>query len=348
MAALYVWLYITLKPLFELCFALYDQTHLHVQAFKAYARITISIVLDYFKCWFVYYAAHRSHLQYLHEIGFLDTSDLVDSGRLVVFKERDASGFLIHSTSNCTASGFFSNTSGNPAHLPISSVAITQMWAALECAEVSLPEATFIDFGKSSFNTKQTKPNNTTYTYEGCGTGFALLSAMMKPLRAVIGVDLHKKSTVLAKRNVHAFAEHNGSIVKCRNVTVSCEDMATFTNYPTDGATILYMYEPLWTVPKLLAHCIYKKVLTQARKASSGRLVVAYFYAGRYDGDCLPALLEMNAELLYQEKYISLFFETLPENLYLYEVPPLPVNELEDSALSNGFPENGHAHTRKN
>jgi hypothetical protein len=50
------------------------------------------------------------------------------------------------------------------------------------------------------------------------------------------------------------------------------------------------------------------------------RLLVVYFYVGRYDGDCLPALAEVNAKLLYQEKYISLFFETMPENLYIYEI----------------------------
>ena len=147
MMAFYVWLYITLKPLFELLFALYDQTHLHIKAFKAYARIAIYIIIDYFKCCSVYYAVHRSHLQHLHEIGFLDTPDLVDSGRLVVLKERDASGFLIHSASHRTATGFFNNSSGNPAHLPISSVAIAQLWDALETTVGSLSDATFIDFG---------------------------------------------------------------------------------------------------------------------------------------------------------------------------------------------------------
>ena len=165
---------------------------------------------------------------------------------------------------------------------------------------------------------------------------------MMKPIRAVIGVDLHKKSTALAKRNVKAFAEHNGAMVKCRDVMVVCNDMATFTDYPSNGTSILYMYEPLWTVSKPLAHAIYKEVLTLARDRCS-RLVVAYFYAGRYDGDCLPALQEMNAELLYRGKYTSLFFETLPENLYLFEIPPgETASEYEDrSVLSNGFAEDG-------
>lgn len=133
----------------ELVFAVYDQTHLHIKASKAYAKIAILILIDFCKCLPTYYLTHKKHLQYLHEIGFLGTSDLVDSGRLVLFKERDRQGFLKPADHNKkAASGFYGNVSGNPAHLPISSVALDQMWTAMEQLEVKLEDATFIDFGK--------------------------------------------------------------------------------------------------------------------------------------------------------------------------------------------------------
>ena len=115
----------------------------------------------------------------------------------------------------------------------------------------------------------------------GCGTGFALLSAMTKPLKSIVGVDLHQGSTTIAHKNVAKFKENNVE-VKCSNVAIFHCNMLEFDEYPkNEGTTILYMYEPLWTVPKANANVIYKQVLEKAKKGSK-RLLVAYFFAGRF------------------------------------------------------------------
>jgi hypothetical protein len=64
----------------------------------------------------------------------------------VLFKGRDKNGLLEESKLNETASGFVGNASGNPAHLAISSVAMEQMWTALEKI-TNLNQACFVDFG---------------------------------------------------------------------------------------------------------------------------------------------------------------------------------------------------------
>jgi tRNA1(Val) A37 N6-methylase TrmN6 len=83
----------------------------------------------------------------------------------------------------------------------------------------------------------------------GCGTGFALLSAMTKPLHKILGVDLHEGSTKMAWRNVKKFNK-NKELVQCSDVSVFHQDMVEFKNYPAPNeeqdTIILYMYEPLW------------------------------------------------------------------------------------------------------
>lgn len=155
-------IYILLKSLMELGLALYDQTHYHVKAFKSYALITFFIPIDYM--WFIwrFYYTHVCHMMYLQSIGLLDTPNLVDSGSFVSFKDSIAgegnvstchafmqcvyAGHIINTDTNDQASGFFNNASGNPSHLPLSSIAMDQLWAALE-AITPLEGATFLDFG---------------------------------------------------------------------------------------------------------------------------------------------------------------------------------------------------------
>ena len=143
---------------------------------------------------------------------------------------------------------------------------------------------------------------------------------MTKPFSGIVGIDLHERSTQLARVNVQRFIESSSDKLKCTDVTVHHQDMVTFDQYPQSKAqtTILFMYEPLWTVPKLQAHEIYKRVISQARSYCT-QLFIAYFYAGRYDGDALSAIHELRGEQLYCEKYYSLFFEA-PENLYIYKL----------------------------
>lgn len=140
---------------------------------------------------------------------------------------------------------------------------------------------------------------------------------MTKPLGRIVGVDLHEGSTIMAKTNTQRFATHHA--VKCSDVSIFCQDMLSFNEYPDANMTILFMYEPLWTIPKPTAHPIYKAILEKA-KEKCHNLIIAYFFAGLYDGDCLPALEEVGAKLVYEEKYEGLFFGA-NDHLYIYSVP---------------------------
>jgi len=74
---------------------------------------------------------------------------------------------------------------------------------------------------------------------------------------------------------------------------------------------VLCMYDPLWTVPKAEAHNIYLRVLANAQKLKTQqqkKVIVAYFYAGWYNGDALPALKEVGAQHMKSFAYDSLNF----------------------------------------
>ena len=143
---------------------------------------------------------------------------------------------------------------------------------------------------------------------------------MTKPFSGIVGIDLHERSTQLARVNVQRFIESSSDKLKCTDVTVHHQDMVTFDQYPQSKAqtTILFMYEPLWTVPKHQAHNTYLQVLMQAKKLNQ-RVFIAYCYVGRYNGDALPALALINAELLYRAQYSSLFFGE-PNDMYIYKI----------------------------
>jgi len=67
------------------------------------------------------------------------------------------------------------------------------------------------------------------------------------------------------------------------------------------------MYEPLWTLSATDAHAIYTRILQQA--ATCGRpVLVAYFYAGDYSGNAVPALQAAGAKLLRTWRFDSLNF----------------------------------------
>ena len=85
-------IYIAIMPVFALTNAIFYQTHFHWDAFKIYARITTFILIDFvMSCW-TFYTTHYMHLVFLNDIGFLASSDLVDSGKLKIFKDRDERG----------------------------------------------------------------------------------------------------------------------------------------------------------------------------------------------------------------------------------------------------------------
>ena len=176
------------------------------------------------------------------------------------------------------------------------------MWLELKDL-VDLRTCTFVDFG--------------------CGCGFALLTAMKLPLKAIVGVDMHQRSTELAR--AHTDRCMSATQTKCRNVDIVCADMLDYTFEPSERI-ILFMYEPLWTLPRERAHATYKSVLEHARRSVSKELLVAYFYAGRYCGDALPALAEMKAEKCHQSKYFSLFFGS-HEDFYIFRLPALGTHE---------------------
>jgi hypothetical protein len=81
------------------------------------------------------------------------------------------------------------------------------------------------------------------------------------------------------------------------------------------------MYEPLWTLSKTDAHEIYKRILYNIKEQKTKfkkKVYVVYYYVGLYNGDATRSLLEMDAKLLYQSKYSSLFFGAEDENSKMF------------------------------
>jgi len=230
---------------------------------------------------------HYKHLCYLHEIGFLHHQELVDSGC-----------FVVKILTQGTSRGYEGNESENPTHLPISAPAMEVIWSKLR-EIIDIEQTIFVDFG--------------------CGTGFALLSAMTIPLKGIVGVDLHKKSVEFAVSNTSAFGTQ--SHAACTNVEVHCADMLGF-QLPQCNQMVLFMYEPLWTVPFAEAHDIYQGVLIAAKQKCSGTLIVAYVFAGHYGGNALDALKSaaVGGELISKHPYSSLHFG-VQDHVFYYKIP---------------------------
>ncbi|RYH18092.1 class I SAM-dependent methyltransferase [archaeon] len=185
--------------------------------------------------------------------------------------------------------GFEGNESRNPAYFPTSAPALELMWKTLDKVLPSYENAMFVDFG--------------------CGTGITLLTAMQKPFKSIVGVEIDGQTAILAEKNIKKFMKDQQDEVKCNRVSIRNADMVEY-KLPAEAknsAVVLFMYEPLWTMSKAQAFPIYQKVF-QSMAANSGELYVVYFFAGKYTGDATFALKELNWENLVNEKYPSLFF----------------------------------------
>lgn len=307
--------------LIQTVFQVFDQTHYHRDAFVNYIRIAIRVLCDYLnaipRCVYV----HFCHERYLCQLGMEGVGDLKDTGSLV-WKQISPEGNMVNAMPAQRVTGFEGNVSGNPAHLAIASTSILKLWQKLSALpDFSFDETVFVDFG--------------------CGTGFAVLSAMTQPFKKVIGVELNERSAKLGQYNLRHFQESKQTRIpiKCTDASIIQMDMNefNFTNYLQDKdntsnskttkpttknpplpTLLLYMYEPLWTLPKDSAHHIYHRILTKTSKCGT-TVLLAYFHCGIYSGDALPALEGLHAELLQHWRYDSLNFGAGGE-FFLYKL----------------------------
>jgi hypothetical protein len=108
-------------------------------------------------------------------------------------------------------------------------------------------------------------------------------------------------------------------LVKCSKVAIENMDMIKYKVRPPHRSSIvLFMYEPLWTVSKSIAVGIYRKVLSNILQNCSV-LYVVYYFAGKYNGDALPAINSLPHEVLFSTKYPSLFFGT-HEDMFVFKI----------------------------
>ena len=300
----------------QLAWGLYDQTNYHFSAFGLHLGIAVKIFAHYIKSIPKHFIAHFYHQYYLRKLGFVGQNDLVDVGTIFWKKQSpinfDDSELKRNSTSTTTLSdataitGMANNKSGNPAHVSLASLALQQLWEYLKNLKgFDISNAIFIDFGS--------------------GTGLAVLSAITQPFSEVIGVELDAKSCELAEKNLNRFmiSQQSSSLIQTSNVTLLCEDMVRFefknrfksvctetqSNCIAKPTILLYMYEPLWTLNKNVAHRLYMEILTKAR-ASGHCIIVAYFDCGLFSGNALSALIEIGAEQLHCSRTYSLEFGT--------------------------------------
>lgn len=302
-----------ISAVLHVAFGMYDQTHYHIKAVRTHCSIAWLIVVNYFCSIPRHFLAHMQHGEYLHSLGMTGTTSLTDTGSLV-WRPFASANKANDSEPVVSVSGIVNNVSGNPAHISLAATALAISWTALErIPSFKYENAIYVDFG--------------------CGTGFALLGAMTKPFQKIIGVELHARSASLARLNVDKFlfrAVHRSVPVQCEDVTVETMNMCSFDfrglywKYNANAldsdplpTIVLHVDEPLWNVPKADAHPIYRRVFANV-KASKLPVLVAYFYCGIYNGDALPALEEMGAELLYQCDCDSLNFSAA-DKFFLYK-----------------------------
>lgn len=184
----------------------------------------------------------------------------------------------------------------------------------------------------------------TTHT-PGCGSGFPCVYTMRHPFVQVIGVELHPETARLAEENIKRSmqltegGQHSAGRPCCRNYRILCEDMLHFdfssitssSNLGSSGrgevdSLVLFMYEPLWTLPKAEAHAMYHSVICNAifdAPSCVKEVYFVYLFAGTYGGDALTAFRALSQEmpdtlqLVCEEEYFGLFFG-YSDNMYIY------------------------------
>lgn len=322
-----------LKALVQVVFGMYDQTHYHTTAFKLHCGIALNIMWHYLRSIPINFMTHWDHGRILHTMGLSGVENLKDTGSLV-WCPLTSEGNILDYKPAARVTGLLNNSSGNPAHLSLPGSSLDAVWTGLLTDPFFRYEnCVFLDFG--------------------CGTGFPLLVAMTKPFQRIVGVELNAHCAALALQNAETFAAstHRKVAIRCPNVTVHCMDMSDFdyssllgsttnSKHGTNGTTtsvatingslisskasnepptiVLYMYEPLWTLRKADAHLIYTRILRRAQQCGHP-VLVAYFYCGVYNGDALPALQGLGAELLYTRKCASLNFAS-DADFFLYKL----------------------------
>jgi hypothetical protein len=167
---------------------------------------------------------------------------------------------------------------------------------------------------------------------------------MLKPFQEVIGVELHEESARLAEKNLQRNLRQNSDKCQCPNFRILCQDMLTFdfslvirSGITTSGeyctlslrppeSVVIYLYEPLWTLPKAMAYDLYHSILSNAiydPPSSVKEVYFVYLFAGMYGGEALSAFntlisqLPTVLQLVYEGQYFGLFFG-YSDNMYIY------------------------------
>ena len=289
-----------LRAFIELLKGIYDQTHYHYDAIKDLLFKASIILYKFLGSIPRHFIAHLFHQRYLRKLGFSEQPNLSDTGNLVWDVQLKPYGNNEDSEPLTNVTGILSNSSGNFAHLSISSLALQKMWSVLtKRPGFSFKDSIFVDFG--------------------CGTGLAILSASTYPFKSVIGVEMDNTTATLAQKNIDIF-KNKSKLLQCKDVKILSQDMSgfEFSSIGRMETIVLYMYEPLWTLAKQDALIIYRRILKKA-KESHRKIIVFYYYAGVYSGDAIPVFEELGSKLLFQESYHSLFFGP-SEDLYVYDL----------------------------
>lgn len=358
---------IVIIPFVELLKALYDQSHFHFKSFFYYSKISASILYNFILYCFIFYYAHFSHLLYLKQIGFLGHKDLEnDAGTFELFsKEKvwppdheNIGGIYNNITGNiahCPISSLALNKIMKQlTHLIDIQKAVFVDFGKLG-SHLTLPYAVYAYLSR-----EYSKCEGITHfafcsvlfcsallsaASVGCGSGFPCVFAMMQPFQDIVGVELHEGSAHLAEENMRRNLQKNANKCLCPNYRILCEDMLTFdfstivrTSITTAGqycsltlrpaeSIVLYLYEPLWTLPKATAYEMYHSILSNALFDSPSEIKEIYFvylFAGLYGGDALSAFNELILRLpkvinlVWEETYYGLFFG-YSDKMYIYK-----------------------------
>jgi hypothetical protein len=308
---------IALQTLSSLAAAVQDQFHFYYKDCTYYMYLSFLTVWNFLAATVRFCHTCFHHLIFLQKYGLAEYEGMLDiagSYTTSTVTALEPEGNHIGNQPAPRVMGFVNNVTNNPAHLPISSLAVDLIWKTLD-KMVNYEDAIFVDFG--------------------CGVGASMMMAMIRrPFKCIIGVELNAQTAKFCSNNVARCTRELAHVVRCKSIVVENMDMINFrlhqdsasngsaSQYPNASNVILFMYEPLWTISKVDANVIYRKVFRNMKAscvAMNSKLFVAYFFAGKYSGDAMPALQEMKAELIHSESYPSLFFGG-NEKMYLYQV----------------------------
>ncbi len=307
---------IALQTMFALQVAVADQFHFYYKDFAYYLYLSFLSIRNFITAVIRFTYNCFYHLYFLERYQLSDYEGMIDiMGSYAIASNHyiEPEGNHIGNMPATRIMGFLNNKTTNPAHLPISAAAMNLMWKVLD-NKMDYENTVFIDFG--------------------CGVGASMMMAMLqRPLKCIVGVELNSMTAKICSGNIERCLKEQDGALRCKNIVVKNVDMINFRldatglnssldSSPPLASVILFMYEPLWTISKLDANAIYRKVLRNLKASCSSMnatLYIAYFFAGKFSGDALPALHEMHGELLEMENYPSLFFGA-DDNMFVYKL----------------------------